>query len=143
MPNRSLSPHHTGRAGFPHPAFPDTLAAGVRRELTYTVVGFNKPKSARTPYQVRPSGMRKDPLAPTTQVLDHATTHVVTDLSKHPPWISQAEVVHPTFQVSVNLSDELRNGFPPLPAGGHSRPFRHFPLHLFRLRTPAQILIPP
>jgi len=27
------------------------------------------------------------PLAPTTQVLDHATTHVVTDLAKHPPWL--------------------------------------------------------
>ena len=32
--NDPLSPRHTGRADFPHPAFPDTLAIGVRKELT-------------------------------------------------------------------------------------------------------------
>jgi hypothetical protein len=30
----SLSPRHTGRADFPHPAFPDTLAIGMRKEVT-------------------------------------------------------------------------------------------------------------
>jgi hypothetical protein len=30
-PTSSLSPHHTGRADFPHPAFPRAFAEGMRR----------------------------------------------------------------------------------------------------------------
>ena len=44
----SLPPRHTGRADFPHPAFPDTFAAGLRRELTYTLSGIKRPKSRGT-----------------------------------------------------------------------------------------------
>src|SRR5262249_61974384 len=83
------------------------------------------------------------PLAPTTQVLDHATLHVVTDLSERPSRIAQAEVVHPAFQVPVNLGDELRNGLPALACGGHRRQFRHFPLPRLARPAPVQITTAP
>jgi hypothetical protein len=40
------SSHRTG--GFPASGVPSTFAAGLRRELTYTLSGINRPRSART-----------------------------------------------------------------------------------------------
>ena len=57
--NDPLSPRHTGRADFPHPAFPDTFAAGVRKRLTAAQrYGISRPRSANSRYHVDSSGLR-------------------------------------------------------------------------------------
>ena len=92
----SLSPHHTGRADFPHPAFPRTFAAGMHMG-GYPMLGL----LAQSGAQKRESCTEKESPA-LLQVQDDRSGNNV-----------QAE--HPSFSPHTSLAGPLRStGVTPL-----------------------------
>src|ERR1700683_2597943 len=98
-----LSPRHTGRADFPHPAFPDTFAIGVRKELTARSLDACKAQVGDQAIPGAPLRRADGPLAPTTQMTVQPAPHKTVDLPKRGAGVAQVEVVRPADQVSIQI----------------------------------------
>src|ERR1017187_6548269 len=131
------SSHRTG--GFPASGVPRYLCRRLAPGVDVHLVRDQEAQVGQNPIRGAPRRKAEGTLAPTTQMTDHATAHVVTDLLKHVIRITQREVIHPALQVSVDLADEPVDGLQTLAAGGHFRQYRLLPVQRFRRRTPVQI----
>src|ERR1043166_2678315 len=99
MPSRHALPssHRTG--GFPASGVPRYLCLGLAPGLTVPLLRVQQTKVGQNAVGAVPRRKAVGTLAPTTQMTDHATPHMVTDLLKHVVGIAQREEVHPAFQV--------------------------------------------
>src|SRR5437660_12889342 len=116
------SSHRTG--GFPASGVPRYLCRRLAPGVDVLLVRDQQTEVGQKPIRGLPLRETERTLAPTTQMTDHATAHVVADLLKHVVRITQRKVIHPALQVSVDLLDEPVDGHKPEAAGGHRRQHR-------------------
>ena len=99
-----LSPRRTGRAGFPHPALAETLAASMhrsrpdrsQREQPQMLHLSIKRRAGRRPVRT---------LAAAPQMFPQAPLHVAVDLAESVPRVTIAKVAGPAFQVTIQLPE--------------------------------------
>src|SRR6516162_10855411 len=112
MQQRPLPPRHTARADFPHPAFPDTFAAGHARSCTVCTSERCQAEGGQVSIIGHPFRKTEGPLAPSPQMRDQPTTHEAVDPPKAASRMPQSEVVRPAFQLAVQVRDQGRDRLP-------------------------------
>src|SRR5262249_13018185 len=138
MPEDALPPRRTGRAGFPHPALPDTFAAGVRKELHATSY-VHQPQASKVSIPGLPFRQAVGPLAPSLRMSEQPTTHVRIDLPERLAGVTQTEVVRPAPDLPVNVGNQVRQRLPADTIANHVAKLRSFPIPRLRRRAPVQV----
>ena len=102
MKTSHLSPRRTGRAGFPHPALAEALAASMHRLFPVELQGDQA--------QLFHVGVNRHPfwgsigsLTTAPQMFPQAPVYVAVDLVEGVPRIAATEVVAPASQVPIQL----------------------------------------
>src|SRR5208283_1007436 len=137
-----LSPHRTGRAGFPHPALAETLAASMHRSRP---VGSQRDQSQTLHLGTDRRAFRGPvgTLAAAPQMFPQAPVHVAVDLVESVPRIAETEVVAPASQVPIQLPDQLGDRDTILLRVGHLTQLRPLPRQGFLRGNHIQVSTPP